>query len=90
MSAADLAALVTETLLVTFKLAGPILLASLVVGLVVSVLQAATQIHEATLAFIPKAIIIGITIVLMTPFMMATINSFTHHLFDHIVLLGAS
>ena len=56
MNESDIANLIRESMLVLLKLAGPLLLVGLVVGLVISVLQAVTQINEATLAFVPKVI----------------------------------
>ena len=59
--------LVRETLTLMLFLAAPILLAALVVGLAISVLQAATQIQEQTLSFVPKIIGMGIVAVLTMP-----------------------
>ena len=50
------------------QLGGPILIISMVVGIIISILQAATQIHEQTLTFVPKLIVIGIIVVLLTGF----------------------
>jgi flagellar biosynthetic protein FliQ len=49
-----------------------------------------TQINEATLAFLPKLIAIGLAMVMLGPFMMATLTSFTHQLLDRIVQIGGS
>ena len=54
-----IANLIRECMLVLLKLGGPLLLIGLVIGLVISVLQAITQINEATLAFVPKVIAMG-------------------------------
>lgn len=70
-----------EALLLAFKLAGPLLLVSLVVGLVVSVFQAATQIHEQTLSFVPKVIAVGLTLFIFGPWMMGSIQSFVDELY---------
>jgi flagellar biosynthetic protein FliQ len=64
-----------------FQLALPFLAASLIVGLVVSILQAATQIQEITLTFVPKAIVTGITLVIAGPWMLDRITSYTTQLF---------
>lgn len=82
MNETDIAALVQQAMLVTLKLGGPPLVAGLVVGLVVSVLQAVTQINEATLAFLPKVAALAATAVLLGPFMFATLAGFTRLLFD--------
>jgi flagellar biosynthetic protein FliQ len=73
-----------ETLKTTAMLAGPMLLAALVVGLLVSVFQAVTQINEATLTFIPKMIVVGLVLVLAAPWMMDVMNQFTIQLFDNL------
>ncbi len=74
----------TETLKVTAMVASPMLLGALIVGLVVSVLQAVTQINEATLTFIPKMAIVGIIFLLAAPWMMDQMSQFTVHLFEGI------
>jgi len=90
MQEADIAALVRAALIVVLKLGGPPLLVGLAVGLVVSVLQAVTQLHEATLAFVPKAIALAAALVMLGPFMYATLADYTHLLFDRIVAIGGS
>jgi flagellar biosynthesis protein FliQ len=62
-------------------LSAPLLLAALVTGFVISVLQAATQIQEQTLSFIPKLIAIVIALVLTGPWMLQLWLTFTHDLF---------
>lgn len=59
----------------------PILLVSLVVGVVVSVFQAMTQIQEATLSFVPKIIAVVLALVFLGPWMLATMVNFTANLF---------
>lgn len=73
-----------ETIKTTAMLSGPLLLAALVVGLLVSVFQAVTQINEATLTFIPKMIVVGLVLVLAAPWMMDVMNHFTVELFENI------
>lgn len=70
------------------KLAAPILVVSVVVGLVISVLQAATQIHEQTLSFVPKLIAIAIVLVIFGPWMMETMNDFTIYIFSQMTALN--
>ena len=53
-------------------------------------MQAVTQINEATLAFIPKLLVIGITLVLLGPFMFATLSNYTLTLFDRMIAVGGS
>ena len=90
MAEADIAALVREAMLVMLKLGGPPLLVGLAVGLVVSLLQAVTQINEATLAFVPKVLALCAALVLLGPFMLATLSDYTHLLFDRMVAIGGS
>lgn len=71
-----------EALLLAIKLGGPLLLISMAVGLVISILQAATQIHEQTLSFVPKALTIAVLLLLMAPMMMTTMNDFMLKIFD--------
>ena len=76
-----------QALTVMLLLAAPLLLTSLVVGLIVSVLQAATQINEMTLSFIPKLIAISVALMIAGPWMLKLLISYTHELFDSIPTL---
>jgi flagellar biosynthetic protein FliQ len=62
-------------------LAGPVLLAAMAVGIVVSILQAITQINEQTLTFIPKMIAVVLTIVLMAPWMLKIMQDYAVSIF---------
>jgi len=64
--------------------AGPLLLVALVVGLIISVLQAATQINEATLSFIPKLIAILAVLLAAGPWMLAILVDYVHRLYESI------
>ena len=86
----DTASLIRETMMVILKLGGPLLLIALITGLIVSILQAVTQINEATLSFVPKVIGLGIALVLLGPFMFSTLQNYTHLLLDRVVAVGAS
>lgn len=72
-----------ETIKTTAMLCGPLLAAALIVGLVVSIFQAVTQINEATLTFIPKMIVVGIVLVVAAPWMMDIMSHFTVELFEN-------
>ena len=63
------------------QLGGPILIISMVVGIIISILQAATQIHEQTLTFVPKLIVIGIILLLTGSTMLKTLQNFTEEIF---------
>jgi len=88
MQDGDVAGLLRETMMVTLKVGGPPLLAALAIGLVMSLLQAITQINEQTLAFVPKVVGIGITLLVLGSFMMGTLNAFTLTVFDRMVGVG--
>lgn len=88
MGEAEVAGALRETLWVMMKLGGPPLLAALAVGLVVSLVQAVTQINEATLVFLPKLLVLCGALVLLGPFMMETLNGYTHVLMDRVVAVG--
>lgn len=73
-----------EAVKVTLMLAAPMLIGALVVGITVSLFQAVTQINEQTLSFIPKILVIIMALVLLSPWMMETMTSFTHDLYANI------
>ena len=78
-----------ESLTVTTLLAAPLLLVTLVTGVTVGILQAATQINEMTLSFIPKLLALMLTLLLVGPWMLQLITSYTRTLFTSIPgLLG--
>ena len=68
-------------LLVTLKLGGPILLLSMAIGVLVSIFQAATQINEQTLTFVPKLVIIGAITFIFGSWMLETLKDFTYEIF---------
>jgi flagellar biosynthetic protein FliQ len=90
MDNADIGVLLRDGMLVMLKLGGPPLLVALGVGLLVALLQAITQINEATLAFVPKVIALGAALVLLGPFMLSTLSGYTHVLFDRLIAIGGS
>jgi flagellar biosynthetic protein FliQ len=69
---------------ITMMLAAPLLLAALLIGLLVGVFQAATQINEMTLSFIPKLAGMAVTIVVAGPWMLKVMVSYTRELFESI------
>lgn len=77
-----------EALMLSIKLAGPLLLISMVVGLVIAILQAATQVHEQTLTFVPKALTIVILLLLLAPMMITSCTEFVQHIFDIITQIS--
>ncbi len=73
-----------EALILSIKLAGPLLLISMIVGLVIAILQAATQVHEQTLTFVPKALTIVVLLLLMAPMMISSCSDFVEEIFEMI------
>jgi flagellar biosynthesis protein FliQ len=86
----DTALLLRDGMLVMLKLGGPPLLVALAVGLLVALLQAVTQINEATLAFVPKVLALCAALMLLGPFMLSTLSSYTHTLLDRLIVIGGS
>jgi flagellar biosynthetic protein FliQ len=76
--------LIQQALETTILVSAPLLLAALVTGLVVSVFQAATQINEMTLSFIPKLVVIFLVAVIAGPWMLSLMVDFTRRLFTGI------
>jgi flagellar biosynthetic protein FliQ len=71
-----------QAMVVALLLAGPLLLVALVVGLIIAMFQAATQINEATLAFIPKLIAVLVTLVIAGPWMLNVMLDYMRNLFN--------
>lgn len=82
MSEAMVLDIFREALILSIKLAGPLLLISMIVGLVIAILQAATQVHEQTLTFVPKALTIVVLLLLMAPMMMNWCSEFVAKIFN--------
>lgn len=68
-----------EAIKTTIYLAGPLLFAAMAIGIVVSVLQAVTQINESTLTFIPKMAAVILVLVVMAPWMLETLQAYATH-----------
>lgn len=88
MTDQDVLALVREGLWVTILAGAPLMLAALVVGLAVSLLQALTQVNEASLVFVPKVVAVAAVAALTAPFIGDTLGTFAERLFDRIVAVG--
>lgn len=80
--------LARSALTVTLQLSGPLLLASLVVGMAVSIFQAVTQINEATLSFVPKIVTVAGLLALLGPWMAQTMVAFTTGIFSNLASLA--
>lgn len=77
-----------DALIVIIKIAGPVMLTGLAVGLTIALFQALTTIQEITLTFVPKILVIFVALILFLPFMISTVVEFSHGLFDRIAVLG--
>ena len=73
--------IVGEALITATKIAGPVLVATLVIGLALSIVQSATQVQESTLTFLPKLFVAAIVLVLTGAWALRTLEGFTHDLF---------
>ena len=78
----------SQALWVILKVSAPVMIVGLVVGLIISLFQALTSIQEMTLTFVPKIIVIFVSIVVFLPFMMSTMLEFTRELFDRMIALS--
>ncbi|MDX2102060.1 MAG: flagellar biosynthetic protein FliQ [Alphaproteobacteria bacterium] len=77
-----------EAVLVTLQVAAPLMLIAMVVGLIIALFQAMTQIQEMTLTFVPKIVVIFIGLLVLLPFMLRTLTTFTERVMDRIISLG--
>ncbi len=78
--------LMAETIKITLLVAAPMLLVGLIVGVLISLFQAVTQIQEMTLVFVPKIVAVLITLIAALPWMLGLMINFTHNLFVNIPL----
>lgn len=82
MTEATLGDLMYEMFGLSVRLAGPVLVVSMIIGIIISILQAATQIHEQTITFVPKLLVIGLMLLIFGGNMMETLCDFTIHVFN--------
>jgi flagellar biosynthesis protein FliQ len=73
-----------DVLKTTLMVMAPALFASIIVGLLISIFQAATQIHEATLVFVPKILVIAACLMVLFPWMLNVLTTYTINLFSNI------
>jgi len=89
MTDRDVMDIALQTMIVALKLSAPILVPALVIGFVISLFQSMTQIQEFTLAFVPKVIGIGISLLVSGNWMLHTLIDYTNDLFTRLPgLLG--
>jgi flagellar biosynthesis protein FliQ len=82
MNNADVGAVMQRALYTMLLVGGPIILVSMAVGLVISIVQAATQINEATLTFVPKLIVVALILMILGPSMVSQLTDFTRFVFE--------
>lgn len=85
MNANEVLEIAREAVIVLLKLGAPIMLVALGVGLTISLIQALTQIQEMTLSFVPKILVIFLSLLVFLPSMLDTLTIFTQRLADKIV-----
>lgn len=85
---ASLLSLADRMLYITALVAAPVLLASLAVGIVIGIVQAATSVNEQTLTFVPKLGVIALVLVLMGASMLGLVGDFTQEIFGEIARMG--
>lgn len=88
MNEADTLEIAREAILVLLQVSGPLMLISLAVGLVISMVQAVTQLQEVTLTFVPKIVVMFVALLVLLPFMLSSLSTFTERMMDRIVALG--
>jgi flagellar biosynthetic protein FliQ len=82
MTPADVGTVMQRALWTTLMVGGPIVGVSMIVGLTISIIQAATQINEATLTFVPKLLVVALVLVLLGPSMINSLTEFTTYVFQ--------
>ncbi len=88
MNDGDVMSVASQALWTTLKVSAPLLLVGLVVGLVVSVFQAVTQIQEQTLVFVPKIVAMVLVLIIAGPWMMSLMTTFTTDLFGQMTTVA--
>lgn len=82
MTNSEVMSLMQSAALIIIQLAGPILLISMAVGVLISILQAATQINEQTLTFVPKLVLIGAILLITGSAMLEILQGFSYRIFE--------
>ena len=85
MNASDVFGIGYQALMVALEIGAPVMLMALGIGMIISILQALTQIQEMTLTFVPKILVIFVSLLVLMPFMLSTLVEFTQSLFARIV-----
>ncbi|MEO0394154.1 MAG: flagellar biosynthesis protein FliQ [Pseudomonadota bacterium] len=89
MESSDILDVLSESMVVLLQVSGPIMLVSLVVGLIIALFQALTQIQEITLTFVPKIFAVFLSMLFLGPYMMSVLEAFAQVIADRIIGLGS-
>ncbi len=81
LTTGETADLMYELFILAIRLGGPILIVSMMVGVIISIIQAATQIHEQTITFVPKLLVIGLVLIITGSTMLETLQEFLAKIF---------
>ncbi|MCI9076070.1 MAG: flagellar biosynthetic protein FliQ [Dorea sp.] len=84
MTNGEVGDLMYEVFVMSVQLAGPLLVISMLVGILIAIFQAATQIHEQTITFVPKLLVIGLILVFTGGSMLQSLQDFTVRIFQMI------
>jgi flagellar biosynthetic protein FliQ len=90
MNEGEIGAVMREGMLVMIQVGGPPLMAGLVVGLIIALVQAVTQINDPAVMFVPKVLALCAALAITGPFMFASLSHYTNTLFDKLVAIGGS
>lgn len=82
MTNGEVSDLMYEVFVLALRLAAPMLVISMLIGLIIAILQAATQIHEQTLTFLPKLLVIALILVFTGNSMLTALQEFTNRMFE--------
>lgn len=82
MTNGEVSDLMYEVFVLALRLAAPMLVISMLIGLIIAILQAATQIHEQTLTFLPKLLVIALILVFTGSGMLTALQDFTNQMFE--------
>ncbi len=86
MDTGQLMELFRDAVMTGFKVAAPILIISIVVGLVISIIQAATSINEQTMTFVPKLVVIGLAFIIFGGWMLQQMVDLVYRIFEFIAI----
>lgn len=75
---------ILSVLYITVEISLPLLGVAMIIGLLISIFQAATQINESTLSFLPKIAAMIVVLIVLSPWMLRKLNDYTHRIYDKI------